>query len=44
MGAVTIRPGDPLPPLEFHDHTGARWRTSDASGRPLVLILHRHLA
>lgn len=41
---MTLRIGDPLPELEFVDHTGQVWRTADQRGRPLVLVLHRHLA
>lgn len=41
---MTIRPGDLLPSIELEDHAGALWRSADAIGRPLVLILHRHLA
>ena len=46
----TIRPdhplseGDRLPDVELIDHEGEPWRPGDAIGRPLVLILHRHLA
>lgn len=41
---MTLRLGDPLPDLELVDHTGETWRTADQRGRPLVLVLHRHLA
>ncbi len=41
---MTLRVGDPLPDLELIDHRGQVWRTSDHRGRPLVLVLHRHLA
>ncbi len=41
---MTLRIGDPLPDLELVDHTGQAWCTSDHRGRPLVLVLHRHLA
>jgi hypothetical protein len=34
--------GDPFPDVELIDHSGETWRPSP--GRPLVLILHRHLA
>ena len=46
----TIRPdqplaiGDPLPDVELLDHDGEPWRPAHERGRPLVLILHRHLA
>jgi hypothetical protein len=40
-----LRAGDPLPAdLELVDHTGRPWRPADRRGRPLVLVLHRHLA
>jgi len=41
---MTLGIGDPLPSLELVDHTGRPWRTADQRGRPLVLVLHRHLA
>jgi hypothetical protein len=41
---VTLRVGDPVPDLELIDHTGATWRVSEHRGRPVVLVLHRHLA
>ena len=42
--AVTIHVGDPLPDIELVDHEGRPWRTVEMRGRPLVLVLHRHLA
>ncbi len=36
--------GDALPDLELVDHQGRPWRTGNMRGRPLVLVLHRHLA
>lgn len=39
-----LRVGDRLPALEFVDHTGATWTPTSVEGRPLVAILHRHLA
>ncbi len=36
--------GDVLPDVTLVDHDGHRWRFDDHRGRPLVLILHRHLA
>ena len=39
-----LRVGDRLPDLELTDHRGLPWRTSEHLGRPLVLVLHRHLA
>jgi hypothetical protein len=41
---MTLGVGDPLPDLELVDHEGRRWRTAELRGRPLVLVLHRHLA
>jgi hypothetical protein len=41
---VTIHTGDPLPEIELVDHEGRPWRTAESGGRPLVLVLHRHLA
>lgn len=42
--AMTLRVGDLVPDLDLIDHTGGRWRVSDHRGRPVVLVLHRHLA
>ncbi len=36
--------GDRLPAVALIDHAGQRWSIEDQLGRPLVLILHRHLA
>jgi peroxiredoxin len=36
--------GDLLPPVALVDHEGRPWSAEDRRGRPLVLILHRHLA
>ncbi len=36
--------GDMLPDLALVDADGCPWRIRDHLGRPLVLILHRHLA
>jgi peroxiredoxin len=41
---MTLRVGDLLPDVALVDHDGRPWRTGDQRGRPLVLILHRHLA
>lgn len=35
--------GDGLPDLDLIDHLGQAWRPGEHRGRPLVLILHRHL-
>jgi hypothetical protein len=35
---------DPLPDVPLVDHVGAPWVFSEHRGRPLLLILHRHLA
>jgi peroxiredoxin len=40
---MTLQPGDALPDLELIDHRGQVWRPAKQRGRPLVLILHRHL-
>jgi peroxiredoxin len=39
-----IGEGDLLPDVDLVDHEGRPWRFSDHRGRPLVLVLHRHLA
>ncbi|MGH9132643.1 MAG: redoxin domain-containing protein [Ilumatobacteraceae bacterium] len=39
-----IGEGDLLPDVALVDHEGRPWRLSDHRGRPLVLILNRHLA
>jgi len=39
-----IGEGDLLPDVTLVDHEGALFRFSDHRGRPLVLVLHRHLA
>lgn len=41
---MTLRVGDPLPSVELVDHEGRPWHTAACRGRPLVLVLHRHLA
>ena len=41
---MTLRVGDQLPDLELIDDRQQPWRTDEQRGRPLVLILHRHLA
>lgn len=41
---MTLSIGEPLPDIELIDHAGQPWRTADSRGRPLVLVLHRHLA
>ena len=41
---MTLHVGEPLPAIEFVDHEGRPWHTAEMRGRPLVLILHRHLA
>lgn len=43
-GSVGVNVGDLAPDVDLVDHTGAPWRISDHRGRPVVLILHRHLA
>jgi peroxiredoxin len=39
-----IGEGDELPSVALVDHEGNRWHLEDHRGRPIVLILHRHLA
>ena len=41
---MTIGVGYRLPDVTLLDQEGQPWRTGDQAGRPLVLILHRHLA
>jgi hypothetical protein len=36
--------GEMLPELDLRDASGTPWRFGDHRGRPLLLILHRHLA
>jgi peroxiredoxin len=36
--------GTVVPDVPMIDHNGERWVVSDHRGRPVVLILHRHLA
>jgi peroxiredoxin len=39
-----VRIGDVFPDFELPDHEGSPWRLGDHRGRPVVLVLHRHLA
>ena len=39
-----IKVGDIVPDITLVDHDGEPFRFSDHRGRPLVLVLHRHLA
>lgn len=41
---MTLGVGDLVPDIDLVDHDGATWRISDHRGRPVVLVLHRHLA
>ena len=41
---MSLRLGDHVPDFELTDHDGLPWRLSDHVGRPIVMILHRHLA
>ena len=41
---VTLRVGDSVPDVDLVDQDRQPWRLSAQSGRPLVLIPHRHLA
>lgn len=39
-----VGPDDPLPEVTLVDHEGRAFRFEDHRGRPLVIVLHRHLA
>jgi len=39
-----IGEGDLFPDVALVDHHGNPWRFNDHRGRPLVVVLHRHLA
>jgi len=39
-----VKVGQFLPDIPLVDHDGNPWRFSDHRGRPLLLVLHRHLA
>ena len=41
---MTLSVGDPFPDIELVGYDGRPWRTAEMRGRPLVLVLHRHLA
>ncbi len=41
---LPIEVGELLPDVPLVDHAGDPWLFSDHRGRPLLLILHRHLA
>jgi peroxiredoxin len=44
---VTVEPlriGDVVPEFGLVDHAGNPWRFEDHRGRPILLVLHRHLA
>lgn len=41
---MTLHVGDPFPDIELVDQHRRPWRTAERRGRPLVLVLHRHLA
>lgn len=36
--------GDAMPEVVLVDDHGRPWRLADQHGRPVVLLLHRHLA
>ncbi len=42
--ATILHIGDRPPDLDLLDHDGLPWRFADHRGRPVVVILHRHLA
>ncbi len=41
---MPLQLGDRLPDIALVDHEGQPWRPADFRGRPVVLVLHRHLA
>jgi peroxiredoxin len=41
---MALRVGDRMPDVPMIDHEGRPWHAADHRGRPVVLILHRHLA
>jgi hypothetical protein len=41
---MTLIVGDPFPSIELVDHEGRPWHSAEMRDRPLVLVLHRHLA
>jgi hypothetical protein len=41
---VTVREGDLLPDVALLDHTGEPWSFPRHRGRPILAVLHRHLA
>jgi peroxiredoxin len=41
---MTIRVGDAVPDVTLRDHEDRPWRLHEHRGRPVVLVLHRHLA
>ena len=41
---MILRVGDRMPSVELVGHDGRPWRTVSPDERPLVLVLHRHLA
>lgn len=42
LGAA-VETGDRAPEIDLPMPDGTRWRLSEAVGRPVVLIFHRHL-
>lgn len=41
---MTLQVGDLVPDVELIDDRAQPWRLQDHRGRPVVLVLHRHLA
>lgn len=41
---VMVGVGDPLPDLGLRDQDSRPWTIAQHLGRPVVLVLHRHLA
>ncbi len=41
---MSLSLGDMVPDVLMVDHDGRSWKLSSYRGRPVVLVLHRHLA
>ena len=44
MTPAAVQPGDLVPAIDLPDWKGDRWHSEDHRGRPILLILSRHLA
>jgi peroxiredoxin len=40
---MNVEIGDAAPFIELVAHDASRWRLTDYIGRPVVLMMHRHL-